>query len=234
MKGRIKEKKIICKNFVHLVVEVEKEFNFEAGQFVIITFNIDGEKVSRAYSIASPPSLGKQRILEFGIKRKEGGLVSNYVYSSLEVGEEIEISESKGNMTLRNVPYDLKNFVFVAVGSGIAPFRSIILDLVERSTYDCIVLIHGNKYVDEIPYFDEFINLDKDGKIKYFPVISREEVTSPYIKGHVQDVLFNREFNLISSDRVYFICGMPNMVFDVKNKLIEKGVPEKNILYEAY
>ncbi len=235
IKGKVISKEIIARDFCHLRIKVQESYDFKAGQFALLSFFINGEKETRAYSFASPPSLvRKEGILEFGIKRKQNGKVSSYVYEKLKVGEEVEISQSKGHMILDNAP--TRDFVFIAAGSGITPFRSMILELAETGKYNSIVLIYGNKYREDVAYHDLFLKLSNEIKnFEYYSILSRDEREyKDFYKGHVQDILFDDNRKLISNDRTYFLCGMPAMVQDVNSKLIERGINKENILFEAY
>ncbi len=233
--GIVEEKRFVAQDFVDVVVKLENKDNYEfkAGQFAFLTFNICGKNETRAYSFACSPSLTKEKkILEFGIKKKENGLVSTYVVDELQIGEKIWISQPTGFMTVDNAK--TQDYVFIAVGSGITPIKSIISYLSETKEYKNIVLIYGNKTSKDVAYHDFFMSLKNViDNYEYYPVLSREKKEG-YYYGHVQDVLFDEKNNLISNEKTYFLCGLPKMVFDVKDKLTKKGITHENILFEAY
>ena len=54
-------------------------FSFEAGQYITLKHEVNGQEVRRAYSISSAPSSG---ILTVGIKKVEGGIFSCLLYTS--------------------------------------------------------------------------------------------------------------------------------------------------------
>jgi ferredoxin-NADP reductase len=129
--------------------------NFVPGQWLSIKASTpDGEEITRAYSIASPPPVsaslnagspaatasGHQRSssanslvslnahLALCLNRVQDGFMSNHL-CSLEVGSEIDFQGPFGNFILRP---PLRDTLFIATGTGIAPFRSMLHWLLER------------------------------------------------------------------------------------------------------
>ena len=215
------DKKIVAKDYVELLLHLKKPLDFVPGQYVVLIDNIDGQVVSRAYSLASPPSLAlKEHLIKLLIKKKEKGFYSVFVYDKMEKGRVIKVMGPAGNMLLSNAP--TKNYYFIASGSGIAPFISMVYHLVENKNYNKIVLIHGEKRKEYLPYEEELRSLP----ITYLPVLSREE-REGYFYGHVQDVLPN----YIDKEGSYFICGMPKMVEEVESMLKGKV---SYLVHESY
>ena len=219
--AEVVDKKIIAKDYVELLLDLKKPFDFVPGQYVILMDNIEGQIVSRAYSIASPPTLAlKENIIRLLIKKKENGFYSVFVYDKMQKGRKIKVMGPAGNMLLSNA--STKNYYFIASGSGIAPFISMIYHLIEIKDYNKIVLIYGEKSKEYLPYEEEFRSLP----ITYVPVLSREE-REGYFHGHVQDILPN----YIDGEGSYFICGMPKMVEEVESILKGKV---SYITHESY
>jgi ferredoxin len=74
--------------------------------------NIDGQKVVRSYSISSTPT--RPYTLEITVRRVPGGLVSNWLFDNLRIGDRVEISGPKGRFCL--TPVAEENDVDVAYG----------------------------------------------------------------------------------------------------------------------
>lgn len=219
IKAKVMKKEYIEDRAVELTLKLEKSFNFTPGQYIIIKDNVDGQQVSRAYSIASSPSLlKKQNILILCIKKKDGGLYSSFVYDELKDNHEFEIMGPFGEFTIDKAP--TRKYYFIAAGSGIVPFVSMISYLLETKGYKSITLIYGNKYESDIIYHNRWKELAKvSDNFIYVPVLSREQ-KSGYYYGHVQDVLPK----YIDEEGSYFVCGMPTMVEEVKSMISKKGL----------
>ena len=114
------------------------EFPFTPGQFVSIKEQVAGKEVTRAYSIASPPNGNRFSLC---LNRVPEGLVSPRLFA-MAVGEELEVQEPLGYFTLRRPE---RPSVFVATGTGVAPFRSILLSSLPRQNTP-ITLLFGARH----------------------------------------------------------------------------------------
>ena len=106
-------------------LEFEKEgvlrFGFVAGQWLSLKqARPDGEELTRAYSIASPPADDNHFAL--CLNRVQDGFMSNFLCEMKE-GDEISCQGPFGDFILRP---PLRDTIFIATGTGIAPFRSML------------------------------------------------------------------------------------------------------------
>src|SRR6202051_1134629 len=107
----------------HLELEVEgvSHFGFVPGQWLSVkTVTPEGEEMTRAYSIASPPS--ENGHVAFCLNRVEQGFMSNYLFG-LGEGSKITFQGPFGDFILRP---PLRDTVFIETGGGIGPLRSIL------------------------------------------------------------------------------------------------------------
>jgi NAD(P)H-flavin reductase len=93
-------------------------FEFKAGQFAMI--HTHGSE--KPFSIASPPSL---KNLQFLIKEHDEGTVTQYL-DDLKKGDKLKITAPFGVFCVRDTK--AKELYFIAAGTGVAPFRSMICD----------------------------------------------------------------------------------------------------------
>jgi ferredoxin-NADP reductase len=107
----------------HLEFEMKgpPRFGFVAGQWMSFSQNLpDGEEITRAYSIASPPEGDNKFAL--CLNRVQDGFMSNFLCDMTE-GDEISCQGPFGDFILRP---PLRDTIFIATGTGIAPFRSML------------------------------------------------------------------------------------------------------------
>src|ERR1700720_3311962 len=107
----------------HLEFEVlgRPRFGFVAGQWLSLRANkLDGEEITRAYSIASPP--GDDNRFALCLNRVQDGFMSNFLCDMKE-GSEIRCQGPFGDFILRP---PMRDSIFIATGTGIAPFHSIL------------------------------------------------------------------------------------------------------------
>jgi len=204
-----------------------KELRFKAGQFVQVFVPQDGKSRRTSYSIASSPKY--TTFFELCVTKVDGGRSSTYIHS-LKKGDHVTVMGPLGLFTLPDpLPRDP---VFIATGSGIAPFRSMINDLLDKNTPKELYLLFGNRYDDDILYQKEWQALSNKYKnFRLLLTLSRPQAwTGP--KGYVGDKI--AEFVPKPKEKDFYICGLSNMINTVQEKLLSLGVPQSQIHYEKY
>lgn len=92
---------------------------FIAGQHLNIGVEIDGRRLSRSYS----PRYRADGRIAITVKRIVGGKVSTWLCEQAKLGDTMLLTAPYGDMTLSEKP---EHAVFMAAGSGITPFMSLI------------------------------------------------------------------------------------------------------------
>jgi ferredoxin-NADP reductase len=207
-----------------------ENFAFTPGQFVSVLDREDGKEVTHAYSIASPRGGNRFSLC---LNRVEDGVVSPWLFG-LQPGDELEMHGPLGCFTLRNAQH---RAVFVATGTGIAPFRSMLLDHLPRTQPE-ITLLFGVRHEEGLLYRKEFEKLAEQYKtFRFIPTITRPTATwkgrTGRVQQHLDDALAIRSPDELPSVDVY-ICGLKDMVDDVRKELKQRGFNRKQIIYEKY
>jgi ferredoxin-NADP reductase len=210
------ETKLIAPDVVH----------FKAGQFV--QFNING--IFRSYSIVNPPSAETNTLL-FLIKIIPQGVGSEYV-KALKPGDVITMRGPLGILGVKENHWDRPLF-FIATGVGIAPFHSVIFDLLSRNFTQEINLVFGVRSEEDTFYYDKFQNLSHLYKNFHFvPILSRPQSHWPGQVGRVTtylDIHYERH-----ADSTFFVCGSKDMVMDTHKLLVNRGHSGMDIHIEIF
>jgi CDP-4-dehydro-6-deoxyglucose reductase len=228
MQARLLSVREIAPQVRHFVFEVpgQADFRFVPGQFVSITETLHGKKVTRPYSIASAPDGNR---FELCLNLVPEGLMSPWLFS-LEPGALVEIRPPLGMFVLRTPP---REAVFVATGTGVAPFRSMILAEQAAPEPRPMTLIFGVRYEASLLYREEFeARAACTPSFRFWPTLSRpgENWTgrTGHVQNHLDEALGGRR------DLDVYICGLKLMVDDVRERLKAKGFDRKQIVYEKY
>jgi ferredoxin-NADP reductase len=156
----------------------EPDIDFLAGQYVGLTYN----GVPRAYSIANSPTEDE---LEICVRRVPGGNLSPQLCDDLAVGNTMTIRGPYGELVLQDrSPRDM---VFLATGTGVAPFKGMIdyvfetgRDEFEGQRRD-VWLFLGTAWIDDLPYREAFRELDRiHDNFHFVPCLSREPILSDW------------------------------------------------------
>lgn len=190
----------------------------------------NGEDITRAYSIASPPSDDARFAL--CVNRVQDGFMSNSLCDMKE-GAEISFEGPFGNFTLHPPPRDT---LFIATGTGIAPVRSMLhwlLADVSRHQEHQLWLVFGSREEQDLYYHGEFVRLAAEhATFHYRPTLSRGgpewRGLRGYVQEHVGGIVQGR------TDARAYVCGLADMVTANRELLQRLGFDRQSILYEQY
>ncbi|WP_150912948.1 ferredoxin--NADP reductase [Marinobacter halotolerans] len=209
-------------------------FRFKNGHFTMIGLETDGKPLMRAYSIASANY--EEELEFFSIKVQDGPLTSRL--QKIEVGDEIMVSRKPTGTLIADNLLPGKNLWMISTGTGLAPFISIIKDPEIYEAFDNVIVTHGVRYKSELAYQDEIEDLPNneffgemvDGKLKYYPTVTREDfrntgrLTDAMESGKLTSDLGLPDFDL-ENDR-FMVCGSPAMLKDTCAILDRMGFQE--------
>jgi ferredoxin-NADP reductase len=216
----------------HLEFEVlgTDRFGFVPGQWLSLRVQHNGNEITRAYSLASPPADDNR--FAFCLNRVQDGSMSNYL-CGLAPGAEITASGPFGDFILRP---PLRDTILVATGTGIAPFRSMLrAQFAEpgRHAEPHFWLVFGSRYESDIYYHAEFQRLAAEhANLTYLPTLSRGSADWQGLRGYVQEHV--RHLAEGHTDRHAYICGLDKMVTANRELLKSLGWDRKAIRYEKY
>lgn len=259
----------------HIVLSLKQDaYPFRAGQSAgIIAPGSDLQKVARGstntrhtirlYSIASPTGgeYGDGKSIGLTITRDnvwddEGKVVHHGVCSNFlcdrQVGDEVSLTGPSGKSFLLPEEMD-RPLVFIATGTGIAPFRGMLMDLSRMGFEREVWLFFGLPYRDEILYHALFQDLVASmPHFRYINAISREEKNPRGGKMYVTHRLEEHRDELRRLQQegcLVYICGGPkgmeNGVIPILRAVSadpdasdadwkKAGIRDKRILIETY
>lgn len=222
------EKRQITQDIYELDAELlhPQEIDFKAGQ--CLGLHLGDNQSKRLYSIASVPAVKNK--LTFCVDITPMGPGSKFILA-LEPKNEITLEGPYGGFTAdENIQQDL---LFIATGVGIAPFKSLIANLLERGFSRKITLLFGLRSEQNIFYFDFFQNLSKKySNFIFLPTLSQPKGEWNGTVGRVTKYLEDNASDYLES--VAYVCGSTDMVKDVRSLLIEKGFSPRQIKIEIF
>ncbi len=148
----------------------------------------------------------------------------------MQPGDSIEMSAPLGFFTVRDAA---KEALFIATGTGIAPFRSMAPGYLSHPHAAQLTLLFGVRHEHTIYYRGDFDAIARDhSNFRFWPVLSRADSSWAGRTGHVQNHLFEALGGRTDLD--VYICGLKAMVDDVRGILKESGFDRKQIIFEKY
>jgi ferredoxin-NADP reductase len=212
-----------------------RPMDFDAGQWVNLVLPIGAEgELRRAYSIASAPNGGPS--FEIAVTRVEGGPGSEYLHA-LEPGATMSAIGPHGLFTR---PAADPPCLFVATGTGVAPFRSMMQAALRAGSKAPLWLLFGVRFEADILYREEL-----EGWAKQHPNV-RVDVTLSrgsahwtgrhgYVQQHVPE-LYRKLSAAAGGDAPHvLVCGLDKMVQAVRSLAREGlGADRKHVHVERY
>ena len=230
--GTVVSNENVTHDIRHLVLAVTsdaEEFRFFPGQYVDI--GIPGSEDTRSFSMANVSAKTSGQ-LEFIIKCYPGGRFSEFLDTSVSVGDELPLTGPFGVFTLRDSPAEL---VFVGGGAGMAPILSVLRSLAERDPSRKATYYYGARGRRDLCFDKELRALEEElPNFSYVPALS-EPVDGETWDGEVgliTDVVRRHEKDLRKADA--YVCGPPPMVEAAIAVLSELGADEHRIFYDKF
>lgn len=212
---------------------LRKVFEFEAGNYITLQTTIDNQLVRRAYSICS--AIDDEQI-SVAIKRVPNGIFSTYATTQLKVGDQLEVMSPRGSFIFFHDIFGNQDLVLFAAGSGVTPMMSIIKSAL-RKTKIKVVLVYGNRSIEETMFFDEIESLKKEfsGRLFVEYLFSRHSWSNTMFRHiDVQMVDFVlKKYAHLNLGR-YYTCGPEQMVNDIKEYLLQIGISPYKIFTELF
>lgn len=186
---------------------------FKAGQHIIV--GLKGKLNQREYSIYSGV---KDDYIEILVREVLHGNVS-VLLKQCNPDQLLQVNGPFGSFGLETFDMFSRKLVFIASGTGIAPFHSFV------RSYPGIdyILIHGVRYNSEA-----YERYDYD-RSRYILCTSKEN--NGGYKGRVTRFLTGYP---VDPDMLFYLCGNNSMIYEVYHILRNKGVPEESIFSEVY
>ncbi len=191
----------------------KSRFKFVAGQH--ISLSIKGDYQSREYSIYSAEESDNLEVL---VKEVEGGYFSPKL-KHLKPGDLLEVHGPFGKFGLDEKKRHTNQHIFIASGTGIAPFHSIVKSYPDIN-YKVIL---GVRYVNEAYEIEDY---DRE---RVTVCTSRDERGDFY--GRLTEYIKTVEFDKNSS---FYLCGNSDMIFDAMEILKTKGFDRESVTVEVY
>ncbi|MFM0269876.1 benzoate 1,2-dioxygenase electron transfer component BenC [Paraburkholderia aspalathi] len=196
---------------------------FLAGQYVNI--DVPGSGQHRSYSFSSAPGQSK---ISFLIKRIPGGVMSTWL-DSAQPGNKLELIGPLGSFYLRAVERPL---LFLAGGTGLAPFLSMLEVLARTDSQQKVHLIYGvTRDLDLVQVDAIEAYVAKLPNFTYATVVADTDSTHPR-KGWVTQHMPAEALN--DGDVDVYLCGPPPMVDAVRKHFDDNGVKPNSFHYEKF
>ncbi|MFP4430073.1 MAG: NADH:ubiquinone reductase (Na(+)-transporting) subunit F [Spirochaetaceae bacterium] len=224
---------------VYIALDEGQSVSFTAGQYGQIEvppYAKVKERTSRAYSMSSKPA--DENHLEFLVRLVPGGIVTTYVHEHLKEGERVKIVAPFGEFYVRETDATM---ICVAGGSGMAPFKSIFNDFIERDKMGerDIWYFFGARTERDMFYLDWLWELDeKYERFHFVPALSEPEPGTTWkgATGLITEVLEKYLQTEISAEKEKegYLCGSPGMLDACMDVMRRNKMEDEKIYFDKF
>ncbi|ALG91500.1 MULTISPECIES: benzoate 1,2-dioxygenase electron transfer component BenC [Actibacterium] len=207
-----------------LEVTPAKQVAFLPGQYVNI--EVPGTGQHRSYSFSSHPDAATGSFL---IRNLPGGMMSTYLAERAKAGDTLELTGPMGTFYLRPAERPL---LFLAGGTGLAPFLSMLELLADKPTEHPIRLFYAVTRDADLVELDRITALAAKMPNLTVETVVADADSDHAKKGFVTDHLTAEDFN--GGDVDVYLCGPPPMVDAVRGHMADLGVTPAHFHFEKF
>jgi ferredoxin--NADP+ reductase len=200
---------------------------FQAGQYVKVALDVDGERVGRPYSLVNAPHESPLEIYFNEIP--EGPLTPKL--SDLEVGDRIWVSgKASGVFTMDNV-VSRRHLWMLATGTALGVYLSILKTAEPWERFERIILVHGARNSGELAYGETIAELQAahEDSFTFITALTRDS-SETALQGRITNLLENGILEdaagakISADDSHLMLCGNSEMIKDVRGWLEGHGL----------
>ncbi|WP_444998415.1 2Fe-2S iron-sulfur cluster-binding protein [Aliikangiella sp. IMCC44359] len=213
------------------------EYRYIQGQHLTLKADIDGADIRRSYSICQSV---QSQTLQVAVKQIENGVFSAYANKSLKQGMSVEVMPPQGHFYTELSSDNAKQYLFLAVGSGITPVLSHIESILMAEPESRVTLVYGNRSTSSMMFRERlcFIKNQYLKRFQWINLFTKEENEAELFNGRItqEKLVALDSANMIKLDRFddIFMCGPEEMINQLVNFFKFNKVNEDSLHYELF
>ncbi|WP_066736082.1 ferredoxin--NADP reductase [Cupriavidus sp. D384] len=197
-------------------------FRYKSGQHLTFRVNVDGESLSRSYSLSSSPETDGPLVVT--VKRIARGRASNWFHAHVKQGTMLDVSAPTGRFVCDGTDMPL---VFCAAGSGITPVISMIRSAL-ATTQRNITLYYANRDIESVIFRQVIDNL-AEAHSHRLTLVMHYDARDGFPNADALAALFatTGEFQL-------YLCGPAPFMATVQQAADLAGIPTGRVHVERF
>ena len=224
VKGTVIAAEKLSDTSFNLRIKLDTAMQFLPGQYVNVS--VPGTDQTRSYSFSSKPGAEEATFL---IRNLEGGVMSSYLSDKAGEGDDVTLTGPMGIFYLREMR---RPQLWLAGGTGLAPFLSMLEAVAESGTEQLITLYYAVTKAADLVELERVEKLaEQIGSVTVITILASDD-NEHDLKGYVTDHLTADELN--DGDVDVYLCGPPPMVDAVSAHFKELGVTPASFYYEKF
>lgn len=216
-----------------------RQFDYTAGQYLTFRFDdLTAKPLVRSYTMSSSPNQADH--IAITVKIVEHGLVSTYLCQKVETNQILRARGAMGGFVYKP-EQDQKHLVMVAAGSGVTPFTSILREYAARlgapDAPHNMTLLTSFRSKQDLINWDVLSSVSNLPGIRVITTLSREHAEEQGFQyGRIDSAMLSALLKKINHPEqcTYMTCGPQQMMDEVMETLLARGIPQKQIRCESF
>jgi glycine betaine catabolism B len=206
-------------------------FEHIAGQYLNLKLTIDGKRVNRSYTIASPPT--RRDYCEISVKHTPNGYGSKHLHTTWQEGDLIKIGAPAGKFHFAG--HESDRIVLIAGGIGITPMMSIVRSLTDRGWRGDMYLLFSLRLVKDIVFREELAQLQAAHRNLHvcYTISADPDTAWEGPRGNITRELIESFVPNLTRGPI-MVCGPDPMMTAMRTLLVGVGIPDDEIHQEAF
>lgn len=206
-------------------------FTYVPGQWVNLELQTGAADQNAAFSITSTPN--GENVIEIAVKRVENLPTSRFLHDQLKIGDDINISQAHGETVLPDNIAQNQPIVFIAGGTGVTPFVSMLRKIYSIDRHFHSTLLYSVTSADECLFYDELYEMEQAYEsFQFLLTTTREAAHHADYFGRINSEML--KLTGLDHKAQYYLCGPPQMVDDIAALLADLGVAASHIHYDKW
>lgn len=206
---------------------------YKPGQFLTLVFHTEYGEKRRSYSMSSSPATDKE--LAITIKKLDNGEFSRYLFSTIKEGDVLESTGIAGQFILPENNPLIRQYFFIAAGSGITPCMALIKTLLQLSD-SRVTLIYSNKSKEDTIFYTQLHDLQERYQHRFdikFLFSNESGIYNTRLSSWLLDQLIDQYLRVGRNEVMFYICGPFDYMLTVQITLLSR-FPASHIIKEHY
>lgn len=218
---------------VRIRLDDPPEADIVPGQYMQLEcppYKLSAEAVYRAYSIATDPQ--DKHHVDLLIRLVPNGICTTWVFEHLKEGDKVRLNGPYGDFRLQEGDCEM---IFIAGGSGMAPFRSMLTHMRQTRNPRRTRFFFGARAVKDLFYLEEMKEFEAAlPDFKFIPALSNPDPGDNWQgeTGLITEVV-GRHYQDCSGMQAY-LCGSPGMCDACVKTLEARGLPAENVHFDKF
>lgn len=210
-------------------------FNYLAGQFLTLVFNVKGKELRRSYSFCSSPVANEP--ISIAVKLIENGEISRFIHHQLAKGDIIDTALPNGKFTYEPQQYAQRTIFLFAAGVGITPLFSILKTALLTEINANVILVYSSRAAEDTLFLEDIAKWQSKypNRLKVIHLFSNSKnLMQARLNGFLINQLVTENIEFDKNDALFYTCGPVDYMDVCRITLLGAGFKSSQVKRETF